>query len=458
VDLAGDVALETVASATVTAGIFLVAALHQRWDLALVVLACVPALGLVNRLLERPNRRAARAERMAFAQVTSTVEDDLGQIRVIQAYNAESRARQGLHTHALQLLRARMREHWVAGVQAPVVELLETLGVIVVLGLGTVDVVAGRLTTGGLLAFAAYLGFLYPPLTALGQIRLDVSGSLPAAERLQELLDTHPEVDDPATPASLPEGPLTLRIENVSYTPNTAPLREAPGASDPGRCDPVDHASVRARLHGIHLTVATGELLPVTGPSGSGKSTLAELLVRFHDPTCGRIALGDVDLRDLSLANVRDAVTLLPQDIALPAGRIHDNLIYASPEAASDAVHRAMTLSGLGKLIAELPEMDTARTRNCWAPAACTAPCCRPTRHRQARPRSPRSRPVGRRTVPRDRTPMRERHGLRRWDLYRSAGSRVLSRRVGWCRPRWRAPRPRRRRGSPASGRSARHG
>jgi hypothetical protein len=181
-----------------------------------------------------------------------------------------------------------------------------------VLGAGIWEISQQRLTAGGLLSLAGYLGYLYPPLQQLGHLALSTNAATASADRIAELLDERPDVvDSPrARPIGRAMGHLAFHRVTHAY----------PGGAGPA-------------LRELSFRVEPGQFMLVTGASGAGKSTLTRLLLRFADPTAGRILLDGVDLRAITLASLRDNITLVPQAAVLRTGTVRDNIAYGCPQA-----------------------------------------------------------------------------------------------------------------------------
>jgi ATP-binding cassette subfamily B protein len=300
------------------AAIFGTAALLLSWDLALIVLAATPIVWLLNRWLTERTRIISLRTRVAHGALTSALEQGLTNSALVQAYNGQRTERRRLAGSSLALMRARLQQNRLAAVQGPLSEVIETIGLLAVLAIGVIDIGAGRLTIGGLLAFTAYLTFLYPPITALGQLGLVASTAGSSAGRLAQLLDLEPAVHD--------------RIRSTDQS-NLLPMSAVPQA--PRGEIIIDRVSVtgadgRDRVRDVSFRVRPGELLMITGPSGSGKSTLVELLVRFRDPTSGRILLDGAELGSYSLQRLRQIVTLLPQEPFMFDDSVRENLVYGA--------------------------------------------------------------------------------------------------------------------------------
>ncbi|MFD1536677.1 ABC transporter ATP-binding protein [Nonomuraea guangzhouensis] len=322
----------TVASVIFFAG----AAFVIRWDLALVTFALVPAFLVVSKLFASRFRNAAARERTSNGIMNSVIEESLSNQSLVQAYNQQQTEARHLHREGRTWLRANLSQAWLSGLYGPSVQVLETICLIVILGFGAWEIAQGRLTLGGLLAFAAYLAYLYPAVQSLGELALTVSQAAAGSDRVLEVLSVRPAVVDRPTAAPV-RGRSEGRIE-FSRVGFTYPKR------------------IRATLRELSFVIEPGELVVCTGPSGSGKSTLAKLLLRFYDPNTGGITLDGADLRDLTRSSLRDSITLLHQENLLFSGTIRDNITYGSPDADHAAVVRAAKLADVHDFIQTLPQ------------------------------------------------------------------------------------------------------
>ncbi|MEU6540588.1 ABC transporter ATP-binding protein [Streptomyces sp. NPDC047000] len=322
-------------SAAFSAVFYACAAFWLRWDLALATFVLAPLFLIAARRFSGRIRSASRDERVADGAITSVVEESLGNIVMTQAYNRARDEEKRLDTEARAWLRASVRGARLGELYEQFVEVVETLCVLTVIGLGVWEISAGRMTLGQLLAFAAFIGYLYPPVRSLGQLGLTVTAATAGAERIGEILDARPSVTDPADPVA----PWPVRgwvsCHDVSF--------RYPGAS---------HASLRD----VTCTAAPGELLLVTGPSGAGKSTLAKLLTRFYDPSAGAIRLDGVPLHDLPLDFVRTHITLLPQETHVLTGTIRENIACGRPDATDAEIEQAARSAAAHDFITALPD------------------------------------------------------------------------------------------------------
>ncbi len=235
--------------------------------------------------------------------------------------------------------------------------LVAALATAMVYGVGGLMAVGGSLTVGTLLALAALLARLYGPLTALSNVRVDVMTALISFERVFEVLDLEPLVVEKPGAVPLPEGPLDLVVDGVSFRYPSADevslaSLESTASGDRRAGGPV--------LHDISLAARAGQLVALVGPSGAGKTTVTSLVARLYDPTSGAVRIGGIDLRDATMESLRERVGVVTQDAHLFHDTIRANLLYARPDATDAELGQALRLAQISDLVDDLPEgLDT---------------------------------------------------------------------------------------------------
>jgi ABC-type multidrug transport system fused ATPase/permease subunit len=321
-------------SAVARIAIFAGALFYLQWDLALVALVVGPLFWLSARRFSRLIRGAAREKRRRAGSLGAVAEEGLANAVLVQTSNQEAAEETRFERESEGFMRAELAATRLRALFAPIAELIELAGVLLVLAWGTWALSSGELTVGGLLAFLAFLGLLYRPARDLGDVATGVFEAAAAAERVLELLDREPLVVERPGARRLERvrGELELRDVTFSY---------------PGTDRPV--------LERVSLHVEPGETLVVTGPSGAGKSTLARLLVRLQDPDQGSVRLDGVDLRDLKLESVRGNVASLLQEQLLFDATLRENVAYGRPGASEKELLAVARAAGVDEIAAALP-------------------------------------------------------------------------------------------------------
>ena len=296
------------------------------WKLALASLVVVPVFVFAAHRFARLSRRAARERRRRSGSLSAVAEEALGNAALVQAANTQDRELKRFVRENEGKVQAELAGTRISGLFAPVIDLIELTGAILVIVLGTLALAGDELTIGGLLAFLAYLAQLYRPVRDVSRLSQTIFEASAGAERVIELLDTVPLVTERRGAHALTRVRGVLELDRVTYT--------YPGAPGPA-------------LDGLSLTVRPGRCVALIGESGVGKSTAAKLALRFADPDWGTVRLDGHDVRDLTLRSLREQVALLLQDAPLFDGTVRDNVAYGLD--ASDAeIERALAAVGLG--------------------------------------------------------------------------------------------------------------
>jgi ATP-binding cassette subfamily B protein len=322
-------------SAFARIALFAGALFYLQWDLAVISLVVAPLFWLSARRFSRLIRDAAREKRRRAGSLGAVAEEGLANAGLVQTSNQEAAEQVRFERESEGIMRAELAATRLRALFAPLVELIELAGVLLVLAWGTWALSNGDLTLGGLLAFLAYLGLLYRPARDLGHVATGVFDAAAAAERVLELLDREPLVAERPRTRRLARARGALELDDVGF-------------SYPGTAHPA--------LEGISLQVEPGETVVVAGPSGAGKSTLARLLVRLYDPQRGAVRLDGIDLRDLTLESVRANIGSLLQEQLLFDATVRENVAYGRPGATEDELVAVSRATGLDELVAAFPD------------------------------------------------------------------------------------------------------
>ena len=235
--------------------------------------------------------------------------------------------------------------------------LTAALATAIVYGVGGVAAVNGELQVGTVVALTAYLTRLYQPLTQLSNLNLDVMTALVSFERLFEVLDIVPMIQEDPEAAAIPRGHASIEFDHVSFTYPSATEVSLASLESVALLETGPRNEV---LHEVSFTVEPGQMVALVGPSGAGKTTISGLVPRLYDVTDGSVRLSGVDVRHATMASVRDVVGVVTQDPHLFHDTLRANLLYARPEATEADVLEALGQAQIGHLVGELPDgLDT---------------------------------------------------------------------------------------------------
>jgi subfamily B ATP-binding cassette protein MsbA len=317
-------------------GIVLLTYLQPR--LTLTALAVAPIVVGSTMFFGRRLRRMTTGVQDRVAEATAVADEAFSQIRTVQSFvqEPEERRRYGERIDAsvtTALERARVR-----GVFFGVLTFATFAGIVFVLWQGGLLVLEGKLTAGSLVSFLLYTITIAASIGALASSFSAYQEAVGAADRVFEFMEMTPAIADPAAPVALPR-PVKGRVafEGVTFRY-------------------LEDSSLPWTLDGIDLRVAPGEVVALVGPSGGGKTTVVSLLPRFWDVDKGRVLLDGIDVRSLRLADLREAVGVVPQEPALFSGTVRENIAYARPGASATDVESAARAAHAHEFIERLPQ------------------------------------------------------------------------------------------------------
>ncbi len=302
--------------------------------LTVVALVLLPAVGWIALRTRAKLFPATWSAQQRAADIAQHVEETVTGVRVVKGFGQEARETAALERGAARLFAERMRSARLTARLYPTLLALPTLGQVGVIGLGGWLALQGSISLGTFLAFSTYVAQLVGPARLLGSVVVTAQLARAGVERVHDLVDSQPDVVDPASPAALPEGPLAVELHDVTF-----------GYS---RREPV--------LDGVSLRLEPGETLAVVGTAGSGKSTISLLLPRFYDPQRGELRLGGVPLPQLRLADLRRELGVVFEEAFLFSDTIRANIAYGCPDASDDEVRAAARAAQVDGFVDTLPD------------------------------------------------------------------------------------------------------
>jgi ABC-type multidrug transport system fused ATPase/permease subunit len=302
--------------------------------LALTAALAMPPVAILTYMFAHRVFPISREVQRRKGHLTEASDEAVVGIEMVQAFGREDDVRDRFHGRAEAVRRETMRQASVEARFLPGLIFLPTLGIAAVLYVGGRQAIQGELTIGEFTLFVTLLLQLVWPLEALGWIINLGQRATAAASRSFAWIDGIEPMVERADPVPLPDGPLPVRLEDARF-------RYATGSEV---------------LSGIDLEANPGEVVAVCGATGAGKTSLLNLFPRFYDPTVGRVLLGDVDARDVALAELRRSVAVVTQKPVLFSIRLRDNLLAGRPDADWSDVLDACEVAGVAAFVDELPD------------------------------------------------------------------------------------------------------
>jgi ATP-binding cassette, subfamily B, bacterial len=301
------------------------------------VLLAIPLIVIPLVAFGRWVRRLSRGAQDTLADATAYASELIGAIRTVQAYTGERLANARFGGEVEQAYEAARSSTRARAVLTAIIIFIVFTSVVLILWVGSHDVLTGTITPGRLSQFILYAAFAATALGQLSEVWGEVSAASGASERLFEILRVKSAITAPASPRALPVPARgDVSFDNVAFAYPTRP-------------------DVMA-VDGVSLSVRAGEKVAIVGPSGAGKSTLFHLLLRFYDPKSGTISLDGVAIRSADPREVRARIALVPQDSVAFAASARENIRFGRPDASDAEVERAAALAHATEFIRRLPD------------------------------------------------------------------------------------------------------
>ena len=304
------------------------------WRLALATLAVFPLMAAATAVFRLISSRAYRAVRERLGLVTATLAEDIAGMRVVQAFNRQSANDRHFREVNAHYRAANQVTVVTNGLYFPFVDFLSTASTAVVLGYGGYRYFDGSIQIGTLLAFMLYLSNFFDPVQQLSQLYNTFLSAVAALDKIMDVMDEEPEVEDAPHARSLPQIDGRVAFEGVRFGYGSGP----------------------EVLHGIDLEIVPGTTVALVGHTGAGKSTIAKLLARFYDPREGQITIDGHDLRQVTQESLRRQLGIVPQEGFLFAGTVRENIAFGRPDASEEEIVAAAEAVGAHEFILDLEE------------------------------------------------------------------------------------------------------
>lgn len=303
------------------------------WKLALLVYATLPLMTLASYVTAEMLRTRYMLVREKISSVNAVLAENITGVRVAKAFAQEGASTERFETRNRENFAANMSTASVQAVSTPVIQLISSLGMVLVLWFGVERTMNGTLSLGTLVAFASYITAFYQPVTDLIQINNTIQQALAAAERIFQFLDERPDVIEKPGAIDLVDVKGHVVYDHLSFS----------------------YEAGKPVLQDIIVDARPGQIVALVGHTGSGKTTMINLLPRFYDPDQGRILIDGRDLRDLTLESLRRNIAVVLQETFLFSGTIRDNIAYGRLGASEEEIITAAQEAYAHDFILRLP-------------------------------------------------------------------------------------------------------
>ncbi len=304
------------------------------WRLTSIILLGIPFVTLTMVFLGRKIRRVATVVQDRLAEATAVVDESFGGIRIVKSFAREAYETARFTAKVEATFDAAMERAKISAVLAPIIGFMAFMSITITIWFGGYEVIQGRLTPGGLVAYIIYTMLVAGPIAAFSGLYGQFQSALGATQRIFQLLDTQPEITDAADAVLLPTIIGRLNFKDVSF----------------------EYDSDIPVLHNILLDVKPGQVVALVGPSGAGKSTLINLIPRFYDVSAGCIAIDGYDIRQVASLSLRQQIGIVPQETTLFSDTIAQNIRYGKLDATQNEVEAAAQAANAHEFITKSPD------------------------------------------------------------------------------------------------------
>jgi ABC-type multidrug transport system fused ATPase/permease subunit len=309
--------------------------------LALITFCVFPLLAAGSLWFRLVSAGAFRRTRETIGAITAYLQETLSGIRVVRSFGQEPYHEARFAELNGENRDANMKTVRLNAAYFPAVEMLSGVAIAVIVLYGGYQAIEGTITVGTVVAFIAALSFLFDPIQQLSQLYTTYQSGMAALEKIFELLDVRPDLEDRRDAVALPRIEGEIRFEDISFA-----YARRRGSED-------GEPQVLA-LDGVSLQIEPGETVALVGATGAGKSTMAKLVARFYDPTEGRVLVDEHDLREIQSSSLRSQMGIVPQEAFLFSGTIRENIAFGRPDASDEEIQAAAAAVGVDEFIAEL--------------------------------------------------------------------------------------------------------
>lgn len=346
----------------VTLTLTLVVMLSISWQVTLLSLVLMPLFLLPARRIGRTMARLSREAAIHNATMNTQMTERFSApgATLVKLFGSPVTESREFEVRAARVRDIGIRTAMLQSVFMNSLTLMSALALALVYGLGGVLAIGGHLQTGAIVSLALLLTRLYSPLTALANAHVEIASALVSFERVFEVLDLVPLIQEKADARVVPAGPVSVEFDDVRFSYPSADKVSLASLEEVAVLSETDVRGGDEVLHGISFTARPGEMVALVGSSGAGKSTIASLMARLYDVDSGAVRLNGIDVRDVMFASLKETVGMVTQDGHLFHESIGSNLRLAAPDATDDELWQALERARLADVVAGMPDgLDT---------------------------------------------------------------------------------------------------
>ena len=307
---------------------------YLDWKLSLLTLIVIPLVGQAMKIFGRKLKRNGTVIQERAADITSLLQESISSIRVVKSFVREDYETKRFINQNILNFQAAMKNVQLTSLLTPTVEFLAAVSVTFIVGFGGYEVVNGQMTAGALVAFLTYAVNLANPVKRLARVYGNLQRAMAAVDRVFAVIDLPEPIRDKEDAKDLPKIEGHVKVDHVTFG-----YKEGVNA-----------------LEDVSLEVKPGQMIAFVGPSGAGKSTIANLIPRFYEINSGAISIDGQDIRDVTVASLREQIGIVPQETMLFSTTVMENIRYGRLDATDEEVIEAAKAANADVFIRELPQ------------------------------------------------------------------------------------------------------